>query len=61
MTKIQVLQLFAVIALMIFVVISYQQGHRNDFFFYPLIGMNLILWVLRMRERRLKNESSAEE
>lgn len=61
MTKIQFLQAVAVISLIIFVFISYQQGHRNDFIFYPLVSINLILWILRMRERRSKRHSAVEE
>ncbi|TWI53308.1 hypothetical protein [Halalkalibacter nanhaiisediminis] len=60
MTKIQFSQVVAVISLIIFVVISYQQGYRNDFIFYPLVSINLILWILRMRERRSKGHSVEE-
>lgn len=56
MTKIQVYQLVAIIVLVIFVVLSYQQGSRNDFLFYPIIGVNLFLWILRQRERRQQKE-----
>lgn len=51
MTKIQRFQLIAVILLIIFVLYSYQSGTRNDFVFYPLVAINLILWILRQRER----------
>ncbi len=56
MTRIQLYQLIAVIVLVIFVVLSYQQGSRNDFLFYPIIGINLFLWILRQRERRQQKE-----
>lgn len=57
MTKLQLVQAVAVIALVIFVVISYQQDNRNDFIFFPLVGLNLILWIMRLRERRQQRDA----
>lgn len=57
MTKIQRYQLGAVLVLVAFVFYSYTKQIRNDFIFYPIVIINLILWFIRLRERRQSDHS----
>ncbi|WP_088103513.1 hypothetical protein [Halalkalibacter urbisdiaboli] len=60
MSKLQILQLAAVIALGIYVVIMYQRGDGVNWLFYIIAAINLILWFLRQIERRKTNSNSIE-
>ncbi|MFC0472302.1 hypothetical protein ACFFHM_17860 [Halalkalibacter kiskunsagensis] len=52
MSKIQIMQLIAVISLVIFVFISYQNDTTISWLFYVLAIINVVLWILRLLERR---------
>ncbi|WP_332689218.1 hypothetical protein [Halalkalibacter lacteus] len=52
MSKIQILQLIAVITLVIFVFISYQNDTTIPWLFYLIAIINIVLWILRLLERR---------
>ncbi|ARK31472.1 hypothetical protein [Halalkalibacter krulwichiae] len=52
MTKIQLFQLVAILALVIFVIYSYQAEATVTWLFYLIAVINIVLWILRMNERR---------
>ncbi len=52
LSKIQIMQLIAVISLVIFVFISYQNDTTISWLFYVLAIINVVLWILRLLERR---------
>ncbi len=52
LSKIQILQLIAVITLVIFVFISYQNDTTIPWLFYLIAIINIVLWILRLLERR---------
>lgn len=56
LTKIQLFQLLAIVILAIYVAISYKTHTLIEWLFYPIVIMNILLWVLRLHERRQKPE-----
>ncbi|GAE35457.1 hypothetical protein [Halalkalibacter akibai] len=56
MSKIQIYQLIAITLLIIFVVYSYQTDVTITWLFYLLAFINVTLWILRLLERRKKED-----
>jgi ABC-type proline/glycine betaine transport system permease subunit len=52
LSKIQLLQIIAVITLVIFVFISYQRDTTITWLLYLIAIINIGLWILRLLERR---------
>ncbi|ADC48459.1 hypothetical protein BpOF4_01960 [Alkalihalophilus pseudofirmus OF4] len=55
MTKLQILQVIAVTILGIYVILAYTNYTEADWFFFIIAAINIILWVLRLRERKTNN------
>ncbi|MDQ0207900.1 putative membrane protein [Alkalicoccobacillus murimartini] len=59
MTKIQWSQIVAIIILISFMYYSLQTGERTLILFIPIAAINILLWILRQRERRkLRNRDT---
>ncbi|BAB06588.1 hypothetical protein P4637_10225 [Halalkalibacterium halodurans] len=59
MTKLQMYQLVAVLLLVGFVIYSYTTDVRYHIPFFILVALNLVLWVLRLKERYSKKHTDA--
>ncbi len=63
MTKIQILQIIALIPLLLYIFIAYSSDQVNQVIFTILALINLALWIWRQVERRnsRKNADSQED
>ncbi|MDT8862723.1 hypothetical protein N0O92_21265 [Alkalihalobacillus sp. MEB130] len=58
MSKIQIMQIFAVVVLLVFVYVSYQNDATVTWIFYALVIVNVVLWILRLKERRKQDQEN---
>ncbi|WP_100404854.1 hypothetical protein [Bacillus solitudinis] len=61
MSKIQIFQLIGILALAIYVVISYGNEGRIEWLFYTIVVINIVLWVLRQMERKIEKQKNDAE
>lgn len=61
MTKIQVSQVIAILILIAFMFYTYQTEERLLYLFIPIALINILLWILRQRERKVTRDRASQE
>ena len=60
-TKIQISQIVAILVLIAFMYYTLQTGDRMIYLFIPIAFINILLWTLRQRERKVLRDRKPDE
>ncbi|MBM0067327.1 hypothetical protein [Alkalicoccobacillus gibsonii] len=61
MTKIQISQVIAILVLIAFMYYTYQTEERMLYLFIPIAFINILLWIMRQRERKMARAQESQE